>query len=359
MILEHPRFLAGLSVVYLLCLSAWISFGFWLLKRLLIARRRVRISKSAAGWLNLAMSSWFLLAGLTLVEMYFSLIYDQTDSFNMTKVSQRWFARHVEKNADGWRDKNPLAKTAPKDVHRIWISGDSFTYGHGVKNVNDRFSDQIAQRLEAAHPGRYAVSNVADAGINIAQVEKLIHVYLDNGYRFNTLVYVICLNDIEPYVDERGERYKKMEGEGPPFILRETYFFSLLWYRIRTATQPNVRNYYSDLAEAYDEGEPRDRFLQKLDELHALCSARKIDLRIAIFPFLHNLGPKYPFTHAHQMIVEHCRNHEIPVLDLAPILEPHLEEGLIVNQFDPHPNERAHRLAAEAIERYLLADYFR
>jgi hypothetical protein len=44
------------------------------------------------------------------------------------------------------------------------------------------------------------------------------------------------------------------------------------------------------------------------------------------------------------------------VLDLWPVLKPHLGEGLTVNRFDAHPNERAHALAAEAIERELLRD---
>jgi hypothetical protein len=46
----------------------------------------------------------------------------------------------------------------------------------------------------------------------------------------------------------------------------------------------------------------------------------------------------------------------VPVLDLRPVLESHAGEGLTVNRFDAHPNERAHALAAAAIERELLDD---
>jgi hypothetical protein len=296
------------------------------------------------------------LAGLTVFEMYFALIYDQSDSFNMTNVSERWFARHVQKNSAGFRDDRPLAKSAPPGVHRVWFAGDSFTYGHGIKNTADRFSDRVAAALDRQHPGKFAVSNVADAGINIAQVEHLISVHLKAGYHFNTLVYVVCLNDIEPYVDERGERYTRMGQLGAPIFFRDTYFFNLLWFRLRLALQPQVRNYYADLADAYQEGEPLRRLLHKLDDLHELCASYEIDLRVAIFPFLHNLGPGYPFAGAHRKLVDHCRKQEIPVLDLAPVLEPHLAEGLVVNRFDAHPNERAHQLAADAMERELLPD---
>jgi hypothetical protein len=337
-------------------LILWLAAGFWVLRRLLMARRAARALPNRMRWINLGLSCWMMLASLTVVEIYFAFFYDQSDSFNMTKVSDRWFRRHVQNNPQGFRDDRPLEKTAPPGVHRVWFAGDSFTYGHGVKNVADRFSDRVAADLERLHPGKFAISNVAMAGISIAHVENLIRRSLEQGYQFDTLVYVICLNDIEVYVDERGKRYERQGELGPPVILRDTYFFNLLWFRLRLAMQPQVRNYYSDLATAYEEGEPQRQFLQKLDDLRALCAWHQIDLRVAIFPFLHNLGPEYPFAAAHRTIVEHCQANEIPVLDLAPVLEPHIGEGLVVNRFDAHPNERAHELAAEAMERELLPD---
>jgi hypothetical protein len=356
LILEFPSFLAGLSLSYLGYLALWNVAIFWALRRLLFARRRAHRRPARMRWINAGLSCWIFLAGLTLVEMYFALIYDQSDSFNMTNVSKRWFIRHIQRNPAGFRDDRPLEKTAPPGVYRVWFTGDSFAWGHGIKNASDRFSDRVAAALELQHPGKFAVSNVAEAGINIPEVENLMRVHLDAGYRFNTLVYVMCLNDIEPYVDERGERYMHLGEPGPPFFFRDTYFFNLLWFRLKLAMKPQIRDYYSDLAAAYQEGEPLRRFLRRLDDLHDRCLSHEVDMRVAIFPFLHNLGPDYPFKAAHQKLVEHCRKHEIRVLDLAPALEPHTAEGLVVNRFDAHPNERAHQLAAEAMERELLPD---
>lgn len=359
LILDSPRFLAGLSLEYLTCLVLWIAAGCWALKRLLVARRRARMLGARIRWINPAMFVWFFLAGLTLFEAYYALIYDQSDSFNMTNVSKRWFARHVQTNSEGWRDVRPLDKTSPPGVHRVWFTGDSFAWGHGVNNPADRFSDRVAADLERQHPGKFSVNNVAEAGINIDQVENLIRVHLENGYKFNTLVYAICLNDIEPYVGPPGERYVDLGQPGPPFFFRDTYFFNLLWFRLKLAMKPQIRNYYADLAEAFQEGEPLHGFLHALDKLHEDCSGHQVDLRVAIFPFLHNLGPDYPFAAAHQKLVDHCQEQEIPVLDLVAALKPHLAEGLVVNRFDAHPNERAHQLAAEALERDLLQDLFK
>jgi hypothetical protein len=46
----------------------------------------------------------------------------------------------------------------------------------------------------------------------------------------------------------------------------------------------------------------------------------------------------------------------IPVLDLGPaLLNAHTEKDLMVHQYDGHPNELAHAIAAEEILRFLKA----
>jgi len=96
-------------------------------------------------------------------------------------------------------------------------------------------------------------------------------------------------------------------------------------------------------------------FAQLLD-LRKTCRDAGIDLRVVVFPFLHNLGPNYPFTKAHQQIVAACQQQQIPCLDLLPVLQPHARENLTVSLFDAHPNERAHALVAPVIADEFLAD---
>ncbi len=79
---------------------------------------------------------------------------------------------------------------------------------------------------------------------------------------------------------------------------------------------------------------------------------------MVIFPFVREVGEDYPFRAAHAQIVEFCKAEKIPVLDLEPVFRRHAGESLVVSRFDAHPNERAHAIAAEAIERDLLADFF-
>src|SRR5262245_55143915 len=155
---------------YLLGMAVWLLLLAAGLVALLKARRRLAARKARRlRWANLGLSLWMLLAVLTVVELYFAVIYDQSDSFNTTNVSQHWFDRHVVPErkalrfADGrgtlYRDDREFPEALEPGQRHICFLGDSFTFGHGVKRARDRFSNRIRASLDAQHPGRFVVSN--------------------------------------------------------------------------------------------------------------------------------------------------------------------------------------------------------
>src|SRR5437879_1722797 len=139
---------------YLLGLCAWLAAGIVSFVALLSLRRRAR-GKRAVAWrlANVGLAVWVFLAAMTLAELYFAVVYDQSDSFNMSNVSKHWFDRHVRTNADGFRDDRPFPRNVPPGMKRLCFVGDSFTFGQGVKDPADRFSDRVRSRLEAERPG--------------------------------------------------------------------------------------------------------------------------------------------------------------------------------------------------------------
>ena len=91
--------------------------------------------------------------------------------------------------------------------------------------------------------------------------------------------------------------------------------------------------------------------------MHRFCRSHNTELRVVIFPFLHNLGPNYPFREVHQKVSQELAKAGILTQDLEPVLSPHFDKGLAVNRFDAHPNELAHKLAAEAMLKLILRDF--
>ena len=341
------------------------------------ARQNKKLRKSIAKptsprlrWIHLALSVWMLLAALTVPELYFALFYNTTDSFNMTNVSKKWYTMYAETQkrpleiTDGegflFRDDHDFPKSVGSERRRICFLGDSFTFGHGIRDISDRFSNRVGAALEERHPGRFVVSNLANAGVELHWIEMQLRELFKAGFKIDAIVYVVCLNDIEtfhPSFQTYYDGFSRRVGQPQFFLFRDTYFFNLLYYRFRQMQVPELRDYYSFVKEYY-EAEPWKRMQQKLDDVHQTCQENGADLRIVVFPFLHNLGPEYPFGGVHKQFAEYCSDRGVPMLDLEGVLAPHVPEGLTVNRLDAHPNERAHQLVATAIERQLLADYF-
>ena len=358
-----------LSDRYLIGMALWLVAGglsFWLLLRL---RSMWRDKPRRITALNAGLSLWMTLAALTSVELYFALIYDASDSFNMTNVSKKWFALHAEpqkkflmvnsKKQEGiwYRDDRAYPESLRPDQKHVVFFGDSFTFAQGVNEVKDRFSNRVRDVLERETNGRVVVSNVSDAGRDLRWIKNLSEEMFKNGHKIDTMIYVMCLNDIETYHERHETYYQDLSRHNPQFFLfTETYFFNWTYFRLRQFTVPAVNGYYSFVKDYYSGGPWR--FMSKaLDDVHRNCQSHGADFRIVIFPFLHNLGPEYPFREAHQQIVKYCESRQIQVLDLEPFLTPYAAKGLTVNRFDAHPNERAHQLAADAMLKKLLQDF--
>lgn len=357
-----------LSFDYGLGMIGWLAAGVFAFALLLKLRRRWSVRPKLKRLTHIGLSVWLLLAMLTVVELYFATVYDQSDSFNMTNVSKKWFILHVEPDQKElifsesdqqgiqYRDDRAYPAAVPAEQHHLCFLGDSFTFGHGVPSVRDRFSNRVRASLEDRQPGRFVVSNLANAGADLFWVEGVLEQLVAGKHKIDTVIYVICLNDIETFHPDHDKIYAKI-GEGGPkfFLFRDTYFFNFLYFRYRQFTQPAVRDYYGFVREYYD-GEPWVRMQRKLLAVRELCRRNGTDFRIVVFPFLHTLGEDDPFQPICEKVVAFCRRSEIPVLDLTPVLTPYEEDGLTVNRFDAHPNERAHELAAEAILSRLLSD---
>ncbi len=298
---------------------------------------------------NLVLTVWMVSTLMTACELGFALFVDRSDAFNTTNIAQRWTRLHIDaqRNALGYRDRVLLEKTVPAGKTRIGFIGDSFTMGHGIENMDDRFTDRIAAALEAKHPGKYTVNNLADLGLEIAQVEGRVRALFDEGYHFDVMVYVICLNDIEYYADLLEKKSAAANPQPKPsaqpfgaFLVNDTYFINWAYVRLSQFARPQVRNYYDHLKDAYtsDAWQP---FAAHLDTMAGYCSGHQCELRVVIFPFVHNLGPDYPFKEAHAKIAAHCRANGVRILDLEPVFRTHAAENLTVNRYDAHPNSSA------------------
>jgi len=90
-----------------------------------------------------------------------------------------------------------------------------------------------------------------------------------------------------------------------------------------------------------------------LKTMGGMCRERGIPLVVAIFPLFGNpLDDRYPFADIHAKVAQAAGEAGAKVVDLLPLYRG-LDWRLLVvdGANDEHPNEIAHRIAAQAIAR--------
>ncbi|MBX3412509.1 MAG: SGNH/GDSL hydrolase family protein [Pirellulales bacterium] len=333
-------------VVYLIPLT--IAAVCLLVLRMAMLRYRVR-----RHWFWLVLGNLaVLLASLGVIflaaETYYRYFYDESDASSLSLSSQRWFDRYYRMNEAGLRDNVEYHSEKPPGVRRLSFVGDSFTAGHGMRRVEDRFANILRRKLAPHCEVHCLARNGLDTGPQIDMLRR----GFDGGYRTDAVVLIYCANDLIDLLPQLPGQVERLSARAASIgALRNSYAIDIWHCRWIVATDPDSTNHYQDLAAAY-EGELWDRQQARLRELVAVCRERETPLAIVMFPFIdpREMGP---YDRAYAKLEAFCRAEDIPYLDLRTALYPHVEEGLIVNAFDAHPNERAHALAAEAILAWL------
>jgi hypothetical protein len=246
-----------------------------------------------------------------------------------------------------------LGPKAP-GVIRVVLLGDSFTEGQGVKEA-----DTTARRLEAlllSGGGRWEVLSCARRGADFPSLSRMFEKVLP--YEPDVVVHAMVLNDAErskEFEARRGQlddwildrRRLLTEGAAPPTIL-SSRLAAFVADRVQTwRVGRETTRWYLDLyGPANADGWERTQAAMR--DMESRLRERGGRLMVASWPLLVDLDA-YPFEAADAVISRFCAQAGIPRVDLRDALRGRPAESLWVHPVDHHPNEIAHRLAAEAL----------
>lgn len=285
-------------------------------------------------------------------ETCYRFFVDTTDSFAISKVTHRWGRRHYKTNNVKLRDNVDYLLKRQPGLRRLTFIGDSFTAGHGVNDVDDRFANLIRKSLYDKE-----IHILAGNGYDTdRQFLYLKQFHDDFGYEMDMVVLVYNLNDIAFLIPESQEIVKRIYDYEKElgYIGQNSYFWNEAFFRWKAMTDPDMKSYFGYLKDSYREGSVNWVNMQNyLGDMISYCEDNSIELMVVTFPFIHNFDKEYAFTEAHLQLAEFWSEKGIPHFDLLPAFLPHKNENLVVNSFDAHPNERAHQIAAEAIEGFI------
>lgn len=331
-----------------------LLFLFSLLKYL-----HLRIIKgNLNGWAkNLRLVGISLFFFYFLVELPFTFIPLSTGA-GQGPGARVWFHYYWEFNNRGYRDVEIEERDTSGKVN-LFVLGDSFVAGHGIKDPQDRFSDRLAEML----PDNYEVYNLGESG---SDTRKQFENLSDFPLRPDYLVWSHIPNDIERIYTAQPTSLR----EEPPLLhaqlistpsLRDRYF--LLDYVIRQINAPRNPprlHYTREMVEGKDNYlryylDPK-AFRQHMAEIDELLGwARHYDIPVLAMLFPETPDPILQLSSdfINAPLIRELRQRNLPVLDLTPLIRNIPAPRRMVSWLDAHPSVESHHRVADTLQQTL------
>ena len=324
----------------------------------------MNLKKTAKSWLRQLLIG----AALSLGGLAFALLLFEVGIRLLAKdTPEQWHDRpkyfYLPQNAKDQRAQTHL-KQKPANTFRIAVVGDSFSFGPFLQ-FDDTFSRRLERMLNLRDtPKKVEVINYGVPGYStVHEIKTVESAIRDEGA--DLVLLQITLNDAElkPYrptgiTIETNKYGAAILREEMPWILKYWHSGQFI-YRLWNANQKQSEyiKYFHELFEKY---RSRESFKSSIIRIRDFCKKEGIPLYAVVFPLLGTpLDESYPFNSIHTRIHHTLERAHIFYLDLLNEYRGIPVERLqVMPGEDFHPNEIAHRMAAEAIYRWLALDNF-
>lgn len=240
----------------------------------------------------------------------------------------------------------------PADATRIMGLGDSFAWGWGIFDNRQTMFKLLECWLNIMKNQQGSIEV-----INCAQPGGGIDTYFDfmnkDGFALepDIVLLVFNLNDISCYhasVPVEANAFRMFQKD-PGWLssLSKLYAFFRFRYMFYKASEFTLKDYRDSYFG------PKKKLWEitqtKLITLNRQCKERGIRLITVIFPLLNNLEGTYPFDDVVSEIEGFLKQNNLEYINLLPGFRGKESRLLWVLPADAHPNEIAHRIAAETL----------
>jgi hypothetical protein len=258
-------------------------------------------------------------------------------------------------NPEGYRDRDRVV-LKPPGTRRVVLLGDSFTWGASVL-FDDGYGQRLERWLNERRREPWEVVNLAVPGMNtVGQAAQLEKEGLAYGPDVVILGYV--LNDSEDESAAEARRAADWLADRNPPPSRPLLDRSALLRVVRTrlwATTENRRR-VEGFRSMYEPSYPGWVAAQKaLRAMAGACRERGVPFVVIVFPLFGSpLDGAYPFADVHALVTKAAADAGARAIDLLPFYRGLRSDLLVVDGAnDEHPNEIAHRIAAQTLRKGL------
>ncbi len=266
-----------------------------------------------------------------------------------------FYKKYYRLNEAGFRDVNHSLRK-PEGTTRIVVVGDSFTFGAGVKQVDDLYFKILEQKLQQEYPAQTFKSvSIAKKGWSTAQEFKAFKT-LGMNYNPDLVILGYVLNDPEsPEIKARKSSEFHDDHLLPypygKFLYATSFAYFIIEKKLKSL--PFLRDetiQQSDYIREIFSGDNLKQHKTILRDFLAYIQAQDMEVIVVLFPSLRYVhSPSYPYSEMHQIVAQTVRESGARFLDLLDPLKNSGITNLTVSEFDGHPNEDVHRIAAAAL----------
>lgn len=249
----------------------------------------------------------------------------------------------------------------PQGTFRIAVIGDSFSFAPYMQ-FDDAFPRRLERMLNLEGTKKVEVVNLGVPGYSSSHEVREARKSIQEG-QVDLVILQMTLNDPEVKVlQPKGisqliNPYAKFDTSSwTNPILKHWKSIGFIASRIHNyLVGEEYRNYYVNL---YKDQRAMTLFKKSISKISKICELRHIPIVAIIFPlFGYALDETYPFTPMHDTIHATLAAEKIPFHDLFNSYKGASAERLtVLPGEDFHPNEIAHRIAAEEIYSWLVKD---
>jgi hypothetical protein len=231
----------------------------------------------------------------------------------------------------------------------ILVIGDSFTVGKGVK-YEDLYTTRLSKMLKQ-NGYRYSVKNCGKAGAAIDSIAR-IYLYETSQKTYPVVVYGFVLDDFGISVNISGNDFIDINNGGKHWsTIRDISKIAnlVIFYIEKIRLSRETTKAYLEAFRS-EEAQIGFKIIADINRKEKLSGGKLV---IMLFPLLYDFD-NYPFREIHERIAFMCAKEKIPMLDLLPVYSFYKDKDLWSNPTDHHPNEIAHKLAAERLYDFLV-----
>jgi hypothetical protein len=263
-----------------------------------------------------------------------------------------WFFRNWKPiNEYGYRDDPVLSA---KENH-VFVIGDSYTMGHGLKNYRDRYTNLLSEAL-SARDSTVQVNNMGKNGSDTKdEYFRLLQAEKETNICPKLVILQYFGNDIEEVAKDNGMKFPgfDMYGDlkyGLSNLVESSYFLNYFYWRY---PHNDSRPYVEFLIKAYADSAIFNKHIADLQQFVDYSRNRNIPLLVVIYPFLQdeNLSGKMYIS----KIAAYLNENNVQYIDVSDLIRDIPVTERIINSNDAHPNELVNQRIAQKLEEIIIA----